>query len=368
MTGDNSNRPIAITIPGTTIEASDGQEYEALLRHQKPDARSLLDELRQRLPEAEIVWSNGYPIAGDDSSGYSAALAAAAQADVVVLTLGGKHGTSSIASMGEGIDATDICLPACQDRLIEALAELDIPMVGVHLDGRPVSSDAADQHLAALVEAWSPAEYGAQAIVDVLLGSFNPSGRLPVSVARNAGQVPIYYGHPHGSGWHQGQSVGFPEYVDAPHTPRYAFGHGLSYTSFHYSGLRVSAREVLASDSVDIEFTLTNSGAREGTEVVQLYVRDRYASVSRPVLELAGFRRVTLDPGESIAVSFTLPMSQLAFLDVDLRWRVEAGDVDILVGAASDDLRLADLVTIAGDALIDGQTRSFYAVSRVIAQ
>ncbi len=364
MRGDNSNRPMAITIPGTTIEASDGPEYEALLQQQKPGVRSLLDELRQRLPEADVVWSYGYPIAGDDSSGYAAAMAAAAQADVVVLTLGGKHGTSSIASMGEGIDATDICLPPCQDRLIEALAELDVPMVGIHLDGRPVSSGAADRHLAALIEAWSPAEHGAEAIVDVLLGSYNPSGRLPVSVARNAGQVPIYYGHPYGSSWHQGASIGFPEYVDAPHTPRYAFGHGLSYTTFDYSGLRVSAREVMASGSVEIEFTVTNAGARAGTEVAQLYVRDQYASVSRPVLELAGFQRVTVDPGESVTVSFTLSMSQLAFLDADLRWRVEAGDLDILVGAASDDLRLTDVVTITGDAVIDSASRAFYATTR----
>ncbi len=361
----DTDRPIGATISGTSIEASDGPEYEALLRQQKPAARSLLDELRARLPDAEIAWSYGYPIAGDDNSGYPAAIALAAEADIVVLTLGGKHGTSSIASMGEGIDATDICLPACQDGLINALAELDVPLIGVHLDGRPVSSDAADRHLAALIEAWSPAECGAEAIVDVLLGSYNPSGRLPVSVARNAGQVPIYYGHPHGSSWHQGESIGFPEYVDAPHTPRYAFGHGLSYTAFHYSGLRLSRREVRATESVEVGFTLTNTGQYAGTEVVQLYVRDRYASLSRPVLELAGFQRVDVEPGETVDVSFSVAMSQLAFLDAELRWRVEAGEVDILIGASSADLRLADVVTITSDALVDGASRSFYAAARL---
>jgi beta-glucosidase len=363
LVANDGDRPIAVTIPGTSIEASDGSEYEALLQQQKPAARSLLEELRERLPEAEIGWSFGYPIAGDDRSGHSAALALAAEADLVVLTLGGKHGTSSIASMGEGIDATAIGLPPCQDGLIDALAEFGVPMVGVHLDGRPVSSDAADRHLAALIEAWSPAECGAEAIVDVLLGSYNPSGRLPVSVARNAGQVPIYYGHPYGSSWHQGESIGFPEYVDAPHTPRYAFGHGLSYTTFGYSQLRLSRREVTAIDSVDITLTVANMGERAGTEVVQLYVRDQYASMTRPVLELAGFHRVELEPGESADVSFSLSMSQLAFLDADLRWRVEAGEVDILVGASSDDLRLADVVTITADAVIDGGSRAFYAAT-----
>lgn len=361
----DADRPIAATVPGTNIEASDGPEFEAVLQQQKPGVRSLLDELRTRLPGTEIAWSHGYPIAGDDSSGHPAAIALASQADVVVLTLGGKHGMSSIASMGEGIDATDICLPTCQDELICALAELGVPLVGVHLDGRPVSSDAADRHLAALIEAWSPAECGAAAIVDVLLGSYNPSGRLPVSVARSAGQVPIYYGHPYGSSWHQGESIGFSEYVDAPHTPRYAFGHGLSYTTFGYSRLRLSHREVTPRASVEVDFTLSNTGERAGTEIAQLYVRDRYASQSRPVLELAGFRRVHLEPGERVDVSFSLSMSQLAFLDAELHWRVEAGEVDILVGSSSDDLRLADVVTITADAMIDGASRAFYASSRV---
>ena len=218
-----------------------------------------------------------------------------------------------------------------------------------------------------MIEAWSPAERGAEAIVDVLTGTYDPSGRLPVSVARNAGQVPIYYAHPYGSSWHQGASIGFAEYVDAPHTPRYAFGHGLTYTTFEYSGLRLSQREVAPTGSVAVEFTLTNTGEREGTEVVQLYVRDRYASVSRPVLELAGFRRVRLEPGECVEVSFSLSMSQLAFLDAGLQWRVEAGEVDVLVGASSDDLRLADMFTITSDELVDGASRAFYATSRELA-
>jgi beta-glucosidase len=364
LTGSDEDRAIGVTVPGTTIEASDGPEYEELLQQQKPGIRTLIGELRTRLPEVEISWSYGYPIAGSDDSGHAEAIAAARQADLVILTLGGKHGTASIASMGEGIDATDVNLPQCQEELIRKLADLDVPLVGVHLDGRPISSDAADTCLNALVEAWSPAECGAEAIVDVLTGSFNPSGRLPVSVARNAGQVPIYYAHPYGSSWHQGPSIGFSEYVDAPHTPRYPFGHGLTYTTFEYSGLRLSQREVAPTGSVEVEFTLANSGECAGTEVVQFYVRDRYASLSRPVLELAGFRRVRLEPGERAEVSFSLALSQLAFLDSDLLWRVEAGDVDVFVGASSDDLRLAGALTIMSDHLIDGSSRAFYAASR----
>lgn len=216
------------TIPGTSIEVSDAPAYEELLQRQKPGIRSLLEELRVRLPDTEVAWAYGAPIAGTDTSGHAEAVALAADADLVILTLGGKHGTSSIASMGEGIDATHIGLPPCQDELIIKLAALGTPVVGVHFDGRPISSDAADEHLSAILEAWSPAEGGAEAVVDLLSGAYTPSGRLPVTVARNAGQIPIYQNHPHGSSWHQGESVGFPDYVDAPHTPRYPFGHGLT--------------------------------------------------------------------------------------------------------------------------------------------
>jgi beta-glucosidase len=188
-----------------------------------------------------------------------------------------------------------------------------------------------------------------------------PSGRLPVSVARNAGQVPVHYNHPYGSAWHQGESVGFTDYVDAPHTPRYPFGHGLTYTTVEYADLRLSHGTVTAADTLDVAFTVTNTGERPGTEVVQLYTRDRYASVSRPVLELAGFRRVDLAPGESTEVRLRLAITQLAFLGTDLRWRVEAGDVDVLVGASSADLRLQGTVRVLEDALVDGRSRGFSA-------
>jgi beta-glucosidase len=354
-------RTITHSVPGTAIEASDGAAFEELLQRQQPGIRTLLDELRARMPDTEVSWTYGYPFAGDDDSGHDQALALAARADVVLLTLGGKHGTASIASMGEGIDATGINLPPCQEDLILKLARLSKPLIGVHLDGRPVSSDAADAHLAALLEAWSPSEGGAEAIVDVLTATHSPSGRLPVSVARNAGQVPVYYNHPAGSGWHQGESIGFPEYVDAPHTPRYVFGHGLSYTTFDYVHLALSNQQVEAGDTVDITLAVTNTGDRPGTEVVQLYVSDRFASVSRPVLELAGFRRVHLQPGQTDQVCFRLDVTQMAFLDADMRWRVEAGEVDVLVGASSQDVRLKGTLSIATDALVDGARRGFYA-------
>ena len=355
------------TVPGTNIQSDEGEEFDAILRRQKPDCRSLLQELRERLPDAEIRYAYGYPIAGSDESGFAEALDAAQDADLVILTLGGKHGTCSMASMGEGVDAANINLPPCQDAFIREAAKLGRPMIGVHFDGRPISSDAADECLNAILEAWSPAECGAQAVVDALLGENNPGGKLPVSVARHAGQIPIYYNHPFGSCWHQGESIGFANYVDLPHTPRYVFGHGLSYTSFEYSDFSVSKTEVGPSEKVVFTVRITNTGAVAGDEVVQLYVTDRYASRTRPVQELCGFCRVHLEAGEQKMLRFTLQPSQLAFLDKDMRWKIEKGSFDFRIGASSEDVRGACSLTVTESEWIDGKTRAMCALAEELA-
>jgi beta-glucosidase len=353
------------TVPGTNIQSDEGEEFDAILRRQKPDCRSLLQELRERLPEAEIRYAYGYPIAGADESGFAEALDAAQDADLVILTLGGKHGTCSMASMGEGVDAANINLPACQDAFLRQATKLGKPLVGVHFDGRPISSDAADECLNAILEAWSPAECGAQAVVDALLGEYNPGGKLPVSVARHAGQIPIYFNHPFGSCWHQGESIGFANYVDLPHTPRYVFGHGLSYTNFEYSDFSVSKTEVGPSENVVFTVKITNTGATAGDEVAQLYVTDLYASRTRPVQELCGFCRVSLEAGETRTIRFTLQPSQLAFPDRDMRWKIEKGDFDLRIGASSEDARLSASFTVTKDAWINGKDRAMTALCEV---
>ncbi|MEH7096478.1 glycoside hydrolase family 3 N-terminal domain-containing protein [Neobacillus vireti] len=357
----DEKKSVMKTIPGTPIQADDDPAFEALLQKQKPGIKNLLEQLLESLPQTEIAYSYGYPVAGNDMSGHEEALRIARDADLVIVTLGGKHGTSSIASMGEGIDATDINLPICQETFLEKLSELHKEVVAVHFNGRPISSDAADKYANAILEAWNPAEKGAEAITDVLLGNYNPSGKLPISVARSAGQVPIYYNHPNGSSYHQGESIGFSDYVDMPHTPRYFFGHGLSYTSFTYSNLRLSSTEIEPNGVITITFDLENTGETQGTEVVQLYFKDRYASMTRPVLELAGFKRIELEPGEKQTVSFQVEPSQMAFLDRDMKWKIEAGDIDVLIGCSSIDIRLKDSFRVASDLYIDGKNRKFYA-------
>lgn len=349
------------TIPGTNIQSDETEEFDAILHRQKPECKSLLEEMRNRMPETEIIYAYGYPIAGADESRFEEGLQAVKEADAVILTLGGKHGTCSVASMGEGVDASNINLPPCQDAFIRKAAGFGKPLIGVHFDGRPISSDTADECLDAILEAWSPAETGAEAVVSALFGEYNPGGKLPVSVAYHAGQIPVYYNHPNGSAWHQGESIGFVNYVDLPHTPRYYFGHGLSYTAFAYSDLRISEKEISAQESVQIEAAVCNTGGCKGDEVVQLYLIDRYASMTRPVKELAGFKRISLMPGEKKTVIFTVSASQMAFLDKDMRWKIEKGTIGVEIGSSSADIRLTGEYRVKTDGWIEGKDRAFYA-------
>jgi beta-glucosidase len=317
--------------------------------------------LEAELPNVTILHAAGYPKAGSDESGFAEALEMAAKADVIILTLGGKNGSGSIATMAEGVDGTDINLPPCQDAFIRSAAKLGKPMIGVHFDGRPISSDTADELVDAIVEAWTPAKFAAEAVVNVLTGRYNPSGKLPLTVARNAGQIPVYYNHPNGSAWHQGPSIGFKDYVDCPHTPRYCFGHGLSYTSFAYSDLKLSKKEVCPDEALTVSVKLKNTGDVAGTEVVQLYLRDVHASMTRPVIELQGFARVSLAPEEEKNIRFTVHPSQMAFLDEDMCWKIERGEIEIQLGSSSEDIRLRDSYTVKHDAWIQGRDRRFWA-------
>ncbi len=353
------------TVPGTNIQSDLTEEFDPILRRQKPDCPSLLAALREMLPEVDIAYAYGYPIAGDDRSNFEEALALAREADVILLTLGGKYGTCSIASMGEGVDGANINLPPCQDAFIQKAAELGKPVVGIHFDGRPISSDIADQCLNVILEAWTPGEAGGEAVAGALTGKYNPGGKLPVSVAYHAGQIPVYYNHPWGSCEHQGESIGFANYVDLPHTPRYPFGYGSSYTEFQYDRLRVSAREIKPGELLEISVDIRNAGKIAGDEVVQLYLSDCYASRTRPVQELAGFKRVHLKPGETKTVVFTVDFSQMAFLDKDMRWKIEKGDFEIRIGSSSADIRVLDTVRVAENAWIDGKKRAMCAKAEV---
>jgi len=353
------------TYPGSIVQLEAPQTDELVRKHY-PMCRSLLQQLRLECSEAKVSYAYGYAYAGSDTSMHDEALELAKAADVVILTLGGKFGWGKFCTTGEGIDSTSINLPECQEIFIEKLAALNKPSVAIHFDGRPISSDMADRHIDAIVEAWNPGEHGAEAIVDILLGKVNPAGRLPVSIVYNSGQIPLFYNHDHGASYHVGTINEYTSYLDCPREPRYYFGHGLSYTTFAYRNLRISKDVYDPQEALVVTIDISNSGIVAGEEVVQLYVRDKYASVVRPVQELAGFIRVPLAANETKQIQFTMKLSQLAFLDEDMKWKVEAGDIEVMIGASAHDIRQSGMFRIGSDMFIDEKTRGFYAKAEVL--
>lgn len=352
-------------IAGTSIEDDNGS-CDEVLELQNPNAKGLYEQIKESFPNIDVQYSFGFHFAGNDMSKHKEALEICKDADLVILALGGKHGTSSIASMGEGIDSTDINLPICQDEFIKKAKRLNVPLVGVHFNGRPISSDVADECLDAILEAWNPSEAGSEAITRVLKGEYNPGGKLPVSIARVGGQIPVYYNHPSGSSWHQGESIAFADYLEMPHTPRYFFGHGLSYTNFEYTNLVLNKKEFSGKDELIVSVDVKNIGDVKGDEVVQVYTRDLFASMTRPVQELVGFKRVTLEPKETKTLKFIIKLSQLSFLDRKMEWKVENGEFDIYVGSSSSDIRITDKFEITDNNYFNSKNRGFYATVEVI--
>ncbi|MEO8604864.1 MAG: glycoside hydrolase family 3 N-terminal domain-containing protein [bacterium] len=293
---------------------------------------------------SNVEYAPGCAIAGDDSAGIAAAVEAARRADVAIVCVGGKSGLLADCTSGEFRDASDLGLTGVQQQLVEAVVASGTPTVVVLINGRVFALPWIAAHVPAVVEAWLPGEEGGSALADVLFGAVNPSGRLPISMPRTVGQVPVYYNHKSGGG--RSQMLG--DYSDGPTTPLYGFGHGLSYTRFEYADLAVTPADAAAEAPRHIACTIANAGTRAGEEVVQLYVRDAVASVTRPVKQLVGFARVSLAPGEARRVTFTLDASQLAFFDAGMRFVVEPGEFHVMVGTSSTDIRLTGRFTVSG--------------------
>ena len=306
---------------------------------------TLLDAVRQAVsPNTQLLYAQGCHTNNSDRSGFEAAVQAASQAEVVVLAMGDKAGLNLDSTSGEARDRADLGLPGVQAELISEIAALGKPIVLVLINGRPYAIPDIIQHTSAVLEAWLPGEEGGPAITDVLFGDVNPGGRLPISVPRSVGQLPVFYNHKPSGGrshWHG-------DYVELSTRPLYPFGYGLSYTRFEYSGLHIEPAQVEPEGMVKISCQVMNSGELQGDEVVQLYIRDEVASIPRPVKELKGFLRVPLSPGETRTVEFELPVNQLAFYNADLCLVVESGQIQVMVGASSEDIRLCGSFVISG--------------------
>ncbi|HKA60460.1 MAG TPA: glycoside hydrolase family 3 N-terminal domain-containing protein [Gemmatimonadales bacterium] len=298
---------------------------------QPDDVVTVLQGIKAKVPAAtQVSYTPGAGIEDTSTAGFAAAVAAAKQAKVAILVLG-ERGEMS----GEAASRSMIGLPGVQQQLLEAVAATGTPVVLVLMNGRPLTFEWAVANVPAIVETWFLGVEAGNATADVLFGDVNPSGRLPVTFPRSLGQVPLYYNQRNTGRPYDPNSKWNSRYIDVPNTPRYPFGYGLSYTTFAYRDLRVTNPRIRATDTLAVSVTLANTGSREGTEVVQLYVRDEVGSVARPVRELKAFQRVTLKPGESRAVNLRVAAQDLAFYGLDMKRIVEPGSFRIFVGSNS---------------------------------
>ncbi len=278
---------------------------------------------------AEVNYAKGCDIKGTSTEGIQEAVEAAQKADVAIVVVG-ESGWGAEQTSGEEFDRADLLLPGVQEDLVKAIYETGTPTVVVLINGRPLAIKWIAENIPAILEAWYPGVEGGNAIADVIFGDYNPSGKLPITFPQFVGQLPLYYNYkPSGRGY---------DYVEMEGKPLFNFGYGISYTKFRYSNLRITPEKIAPAGEVNISVDLQNIGEREGQEVVQLYVSDDYASVARPVKELKGFRRISLKPGETKIVDFTLMADQLAFYDSSMNLVVEPGTFTVMVGGNSSEV------------------------------
>jgi beta-glucosidase len=310
-----------------------------------PDIVTPVAGLRAALlgTEVQVLHAPGCEVTGEDRSGFDAAVDVAARADVAVVCVGGRSGLLPSATVGEARDATDLGLTGVQLDLLRAVAATGTPTVAVVVSGRVHTLAEVEDAATATLLAWLPGIEGGSALADVLLGAVAPSGRLPVSLPRHVGQLPVHYNHRAGGG----RSEFWGDYTDAPAGPLHPFGFGLSTTTFSYDQLDVVEGSTTAPTTLRLR--VTNTGPRTGTEVVQCYAADEVASVARPDRQLVGFTRVELDPGASATVEFVVHPSRLAFHDEQFEFVCEPGAFRFELGGCAGDPALVTTADLAGD-------------------
>lgn len=316
------------------------------------NVKTILTGIRSKLPTNQVTYVKGCAVRDTTSSNIAEAVEAARKADVIVVAVGGSSArdfktsyketgaavtdSKTILDMdcGEGFDRATLTPLGDQMKLLEALKQTGKPLVVIYIEGRPMDKSWAAQNADALLTAYYPGQEGGTAIADVLFGDYNPAGRLPVSVPANIGQLPVYYNKkppmPH-------------DYVEMSAKPLYAFGYGLSYTTFKYDNLQISKT---GKTSFDVTLHVTNTGDYDGDEVVQIYLHDEFASTAQPMIQLKKFERISIPKGESRKVSFTLDADDLSIVDANMKRVVEPGDFTVMIGSSSDNILLQQTITV----------------------
>lgn len=304
---------------------------------------TIVEGIRSKVGQGtRVVAVKGCSVMGDDKSGFAEATRAAKSSDVAIVVVGESE--QDPRTDGEGHDIASLDLTGVQEDLVKAVYDTGTPTVVVLVNGRPLSTRWTAEHVPAIVEAWHPGERGGEAVADILFGDYNPSGRLAITIPRHVGQLPVYYNYkPSKAYWINDRKRG---YVDMPATPLYPFGHGLSYTHYEYSNLRIEPLQIHPAGRAQVSVDVNNAGERPGTETVQLYIHEKTGPVATPVKQLRGFQRVDLEPGEVKNVKFALTPKDLQLLDLDMDWRVVPSDFEIMVGRSSEDLPLRGLLKV----------------------
>lgn len=308
------------------------------------DVISQFEGLEKRMGEKNLLYAKGCEVNDTSTVGFAEAIAVAEKADIVILSVGEKRDMS-----GEAKSRSNIHLPGVQEDLIKAIYETGKPVIVLINAGRPLIFNWTADHVPAILYTWWLGSEAGNAIADVLSGDYNPSGKLPLTFPRTEGQIPIYYnylstGRPASD---DGSNVNYRSgYIDLQKSPKFPFGYGLSYTTFKYDNLKLSSKKMKAGQTIDVTFTLTNTGKYAGEEVAQLYIHDLVASVVRPVKELKDFQKIRLTPGESRTLHFTIDQQKLSFYNNKLEWGAEPGAFDLMIGTSSADILLKEQIEL----------------------
>lgn len=317
------------------IASDDNTAVSVLEGMKKYQGNNLIFEKGADVSVGKTIFTEEVKVNTTDKSGFEAAVKAAKNADAVVMVLG-EHGFQS----GEARSRTELGLPGVQQELLEAVYAVNNNVVLVLNNGRPLTINWASEHIPVIVEAWQLGSQTGNAVAQVLYGDYNPSGKLPMTFPRNVGQIPIYYNHKN-TGRPVNEQEDNPDFVfwshygDVENTPLYPFGHGLSYTTFEYKNISLSKTIFDINESVDVSFEIKNTGSLRGKEVIQLYIRDLHASVTRPVKELKGFELIELNAGESKLINFRLTKKELGFYNNQGKYVLEPGEFEVFVGGSS---------------------------------
>lgn len=287
--------------------------------------------------KTKLLYAKGCEVDGDNKDGFTEAVATAKQADVVILSIGERRDMS-----GEAKSRSDLHLPGVQEDLVRAIQATGKPVVVLINAGRPLIFNWTADNVPAIIYTWWLGTEAGNAIANVLFGDYNPSGKLPMTFPREVGQIPIYYNHfSTGRPAPNEDATGYVSaYIDLKNSPKFPFGYGLSYTKFNYSGLKLSSAKMKKNETIKVFFQLSNVGKVAGEEVVQLYLKDKFGSVVRPILELRDFQKVKLNAGESKTIEFTIDKEKFSFYNDKLEWIAEPGDFEVMIGASSADIKL----------------------------